>query len=64
MQPSEFWQLPVYDWWVELDAKIVESRRIEEMTSGKATAGGFTKSEWDKARRMHKEKMNDRTQRA
>lgn len=61
MQPSEFWALPIYDWWVELDAKIVESRHMEEITSGRSKGGGFSKAEWDKARQAHREKMNVRT---
>lgn len=64
MQPSEFWGLPIYDWWVELDAKIVESRRMEELSNGKAKDGGFSKAQWDKARKEHREKMNGRTERA
>jgi len=56
--------LPIYDWWVEFDAKVVEQRRMQEIADGGGKAksgGGFSKAEWDKARRLHKEKMNDRT---
>ena len=62
MQPSEFWGLPIYDWWVEFDGKVVEQRRIKEISGGKTGKdGGFSKAQWDKARKEHREKMNDRT---
>ena len=63
MQPSEFWGLPVFDWWAELDAKIIEWRMVDEIAGGGKTksGGGFSRAEWDKARRLHREKMNDRT---
>ena len=61
MQPSEFWRLPVCDFWAELDAKIEESRRMQEMTdgfkSGKSGSNVFSHSEWEEARRKHREKM-------
>lgn len=61
MQPSEFWRLPICDFWAELDAKIEESERIKEIT---ANAGGkgngsnvFSRAEWEAARKKHREKM-------
>lgn len=61
IQPSEFWQLPVADWWVELDAKLVEARQMEERLdqakTGKSARGAFTNAEWDAARKKHAEKM-------
>lgn len=66
MQPSEFWALPLCDFWAELDSKIEEGRRLKEMTDGykaKPTGGSvFSREEWEAARRKHREKMrNDRT---
>ena len=61
MQPSEFWALPVCDWGVELDAKIKENKRIEEITKGGTARGGFSEAEWADARARHKAKMNDGT---
>ena len=62
MQPSEFWRLPICDFWAELDGKIEENRKLEEMTNGfKAgkVGGGnvFTHAEWEAARRKHRERM-------
>ena len=61
MQPSEFWGLPVSDWWAELDAHLVEAKqmeeRLEEMKSGKKSGSAFSKAEWDAARAKHAEKM-------
>lgn len=63
MQPSEFWTLPVADWWAELDGKIAEARqmedRLEEIRSGnvKGKSNVFSRSEWEAARRKHSEKM-------
>ena len=61
MQPSEFWGLPVSDWWIELDAKLAESRAMEEkmdeVRTGKPNGGGFSKAEWADARKRHKERM-------
>lgn len=61
MQPSEFWALPVVDWWVELDAKIKENNKLREISEGGAKGGGFSQAEWADARARHKAKMNDRT---
>ena len=49
--------MPLCDFWAELDAKIDESRKIKEITSGKKSGGGFSQAEWDAARRKHAEKM-------
>ena len=53
--------MPVCDFWAELDAKIEESRRMQEMTdgfkSGKSGSNVFSHSEWEEARRKHREKM-------
>ena len=61
MQPSEFWRLPIDDWWCEFDAKMAEARAMEEKMAeaqgGKAKGGGFTKAEWEDARRRHKERQ-------
>lgn len=57
IQPSEFWALPINDWWIELDAKIEESNRLKEMAEGhKKQGGGFSRAEWDDARKRHKAK--------
>jgi len=49
--------MPIVDWWVELDAKIEESRRLKEMAEGhKKTGGGFSRAEWEEARKRHKAK--------
>lgn len=60
IQPSEFWNMAISDWWVELDAKIEESRRLEGLTGNKK-GGGFSQAEWAKARAKHKAKMNGGT---
>jgi hypothetical protein len=60
MQPSEFWRLPICDFWAELDSKIEEGRKLKEMTEGigKGKPGNvFTGAEWEAARRKHAEKM-------
>ena len=48
---------------MEFDAKVIEHRRMQEISGGgKGKAGGgFSSSEWDKARKLHREKMNGRT---
>ena len=51
MQPSEFWALSPQEWWWEADAKV---RQHKAMTPG---AGGFSKLEWEEARKKHREKM-------
>lgn len=59
MQPSEFWRLPICDFWAELDSKIEESRKLKEMTAGigKKSGNVFSRDEWEAARRKHAEKM-------
>jgi hypothetical protein len=51
----------VSDWWVEFDAKLAESRamdeKMEEARTGKPKGGGFSKAEWAEARRRHKERQ-------
>jgi hypothetical protein len=68
MQPSEFWKLPICDFWAELDSKLEEARQIKAMTDGLkgGSVGGngnvFSHAEWEDARRRHREKVaNDRT---
>ena len=51
--------MPIVDWWVELDGKIVESNKIQEASAGGANGSAFTKAEWSEARAKHKAKMND-----
>ncbi len=62
MAPSEFWRLPVADWWAELDWHIAETRRLklladEAKGGGKKTGSAFTAAQWEDARRKHREKM-------
>jgi len=61
MQPSEFWALPVADWWCEFDAHLVEARRMEgkmaEARGGKAKGSSFSPDQWDRARKEHAAKM-------
>lgn len=53
------------DFWAELDGKVIEARKLQEMTDGFKSgggmgkaAGGFSKAEWDAARKKHREKMS------
>jgi len=67
IQPSEFWAMSVWEWWAELDAKIIENRKIREMSGGRKGGGtntSFAPAAWAAARKRHKEKMNGRTERA
>lgn len=59
IQPSEFWAMPIVDWWVELDGKVVESKRIQEAAKRGGSNSAFTEAEWAEARAKHKAKMND-----
>lgn len=68
MQPSEFWRLPIADWWAELDAHIAENRlvneRLEQAKGGGKGKSAFSGAEWQAARRKHSERMkakDDRT---
>lgn len=51
--------MPIVDWWVELDGKVVESRKIQEASKRGAGGSGFTEAEWAEARAKHKAKIND-----
>lgn len=61
MQPSEFWALSPWEWWIELDAKLEANKRIEDRLedakAGKKGGGAFTRAEWEAARKKHAEKM-------
>jgi len=50
---------------MEFDAKVIEARRIEEISGGFKAKGAnpFTKDEWARARERHKAKTNDRASR-
>lgn len=60
MSYAEFMDLPIPAWWLEFNAKLAESRRMEErMKEAEAkmnskTSDGFN---WDKARAEHRAKM-------
>lgn len=52
IQPSEFRALSPWEFWLEFDTKTEIAEKI------KATSGGkFSGPEWDRARRIHAEKM-------
>lgn len=53
IQPSEFWSMSPREWWWEADTKISLSKRMTKQ------AGGFSQSEWEAARRKHKERMRN-----
>lgn len=40
--------------------RVMENKRIQEITSGKS-GSSFTGPEWDEARRKHREKMNGKS---
>lgn len=46
------------EFWWEFDAKVVEGRRLKEMT-GKTSKKGFTEAEWAAARKKFSEKQRD-----
>lgn len=67
IQPSEFWKMPIADWWVELDAQLDQADRIKEITEGAKKPGGkFSGAEWADARKRFKERKakNGGTKRA
>lgn len=51
--------MPIYDWWIELDGKIVESKRLQEASKRGSSGSMFTEAEWAEARAKHKAKIND-----
>lgn len=51
MQPSEFWNLSIQEWWWELESRFHAAQR---MTPG---LGGISKADWAEAHRKHKAKM-------
>lgn len=51
MAPSEFWKLSPLEWWWEFDAKVEANARLT------GSRGGFSKAQWDEARRKHKERF-------
>ena len=60
IQPSEFWRMSPWEWWAELDSRIIANRaieeRLEEAKTGKKPGGGFSGKEWEDARRRHRER--------
>ena len=51
--------MPILDWWVELDGRVVESKKIQEAAKRGGSNSAFTEAEWSEARAKHKAKMND-----
>ena len=50
IQPSEFWNMSIAEWWWVFDSKYVKVRR--------ETEGNYTtRDEWDELHRRHKEKF-------
>lgn len=57
VQPSEFRALSPAEWWAEFDARMEANDRIEEaVAEAKRGKQGFTKAEWDAARKAYSEK--------
>jgi hypothetical protein len=64
MQPSEFWRLPICDFWAEVDSRVEEARKVKEISEGMKGKGGgsvFSSAQWEEARRKHREKMKAKT---
>lgn len=43
--------MSVQEWWWEADSKIAVSKKVKQ------GASGFSETDWDDARRRHREKM-------
>ncbi len=52
MQPNEFWDLSLTEFWWEFDVNVVRDR------VHKPGPKGFSSAEWGAARKIHREKMN------
>jgi len=52
MQPSEFWALSLTEFWWEFDSNVAKHKKI------KPGPKGFSNSEWEAARKLHREKIN------
>jgi len=51
MQPSEFWALSPYDFWLEFDVR---------MESQQSSAGGPTYKDFERVRELHRKKKEAR----
>jgi len=56
MQPNEFWELSLTEFWWEFDAHVAQNNAMKPGPKG---PGSFSRAEWQAARKRHKEKMND-----
>ena len=57
MQPSEFWELSLTEFWWEFDSHVAKSEAMKTPAEGPGP-GHFSRAEWQAARKLHKEKMN------
>lgn len=61
MQPSEFWNLSLTEFWWEFDARLKAQKEVEKIR-GKTSPnvkGGITEEEWAAARKKFSEKQHD-----
>jgi len=57
MQPSEFWELSLTEFWWEFDSHVVQNKAVEKPPKG---FGKFSGPQWEAARKIHREKVNGR----
>ncbi len=57
MQPSEFWELSLTEFWWEFDSHVMKNDKVKTESKGPGP-GRFSRAEWQEARRLHREKMN------
>lgn len=50
-------ELPIPLWWLEFDQQLRENKAVEKVQGEAPGLGGFSKREWDEARKRHREKL-------
>ena len=58
MQPSEFWALSPWEFWLEFDARYAAAIAMKKAVEG---TDKFSGPEWEKARAIHRKKMEAKT---
>lgn len=64
MSWHDFLSLPIPFWWYELEDKAKTYRKTQEkIKQNTPSGGGFSAADWDKARELHRKKMDGKRNR-
>lgn len=64
MSWHDFIDLPIPLWWYELESRVKVQQKFKENTKKQTPGlGGFSQAQWEKARKLHRERVDGRSSR-